>query len=302
MFRARGVFRAHPGVLETPDVPQTPDSITFRRTVDGVRWYEPVQPRPALDRVLACSWSARPTGRHRLVPDACIDLLWLSSSEVWLCGPDTAAWTFELPTGVEAVGVRFRPGVAPPLWNFDASSLLDRRVPWGDVVGEAAERTLIGAMAAVRSDSDRIDVLENSVAARAMGGGTRAIDDVANAVLERIAADPFVRASDVAAGCGLTSRQLLRRCQVTFGYGISTLARIVRFHRFCSIVEQSSPGSSLAVLAHEAGYSDQAHLTRDCRAITGTTPRRFVAESHPTFPDMSDPFKTAVPLGGTLAR
>jgi AraC-like DNA-binding protein len=273
---------------------------TIRRTLGEVRWYDPIQPRSALGHVLACSWSARPTGRHRLVPDACLDLLWLSTGEVWLCGPDTAAWTFELPVGVEAVGVRFRPGVAPSLWGFDASSLLDLRVPWRHVVGEAAERALAVDIALHRCDTDRIAVLEDSVAARTMAVDSQAIDDVANAVLQRIAADPYVRASDVGAECGLTSRHLLRRCQVAFGYGVSTLSRIVRFHRFWSIVEQSPAGASLATLAHEAGYSDQAHLTRDCRAIAGTTPRRFITESQSTFPDMSDPFKTGVPLAGRV--
>jgi AraC-like DNA-binding protein len=271
-----------------------------RRTVNGVRWYDPVQPRQALDRVLACSWSARPSGRHRLVPDACIDLLWLSTHEVWLCGPDTTAWTFELPAGVEAVGVRFRPGVAPSLWGFDASELLDRRMPWRDIVGEAAERALVDAMTARRTDTDRIAVLENSVAARVMVAGSEAIDDVADAVFEHIIADPCARATDVAVACGLTSRQLLRRCQVAFGYGVSTLARIVRFHRFWSILTLSPPGTSLATLAHGAGYSDQAHLTRDCRAIADTTPRRFLVETQPTFPDMSDPYKTCVPLAAMV--
>lgn len=220
---------------------------------------------------------------------------------MWLCGPDTSAWTFELPTGVDAVGVRFLPGVAPSLWGFDASCLLDRRVPWRDVVGGAAERTLVEAIAWQRCDTDRIALLENTVAVRTTVVGAQTADDVASAVLQRIAADPYARASDVAAECGLTSRQLLRRCQVAFGFGVSTLSRIVRFHRFWSIVELSPPGTSLAMLAYDAGYCDQAHLARDCRAITGTTPRRFLSESHPTFPDMSDPYKTGRPLSGTVA-
>lgn len=75
-----------------------------------MRWYEPVPPRAALDGVLACPWTAQPTGRHRLVPDACIDLLWLTASgrgaraghgELWLCGPETSAGWFRLPPGVE---------------------------------------------------------------------------------------------------------------------------------------------------------------------------------------------------------
>ena len=265
-------------------------------TVSVVRWYDPIPPRPALDRVLACSWTARPSGRHRLVPDACLDLVWLSTAELWLCGPETSAWTFQLSPGVESVGVRFRPGIAPPLWGFDASTILNRRISWRDVVGGAASSDLLEAIARAPDDHRRITAIENTVATRLMVAGPRAFDDVADAVLQRLAADPRARAGDIAAMCGLAPRQLLRRCQTAFGYGVSTLARIVRFHRFWSIVELSPPGRSFAALAQDAGYSDQAHLVHDCRAITGLAPRQFLAESAPTFPDMSDPYKTDVAL------
>ena len=61
----------------------------------------------------------------------------------------------------------------------------------------------------------------------------------------------------------------------------------------------------LAGLAADAGYADQAHLGRECRAITGETPTALVATlpdtSVETIPDLgtlggvgaSDPFKTA---------
>ncbi len=265
-----------------------------------VRWYDPIPPRPALDRVLACSWTASPSGRHRLIPDACLDLVWLSTGDLWLCGPETSAWTFQLPAGVESVGVRFRPGVAPPLWGFDGSTIRNRRIAWCDVVGAAANDDLLAALEWSPDDHGRITALENTVAARLMVAGPRAFDDVADAVLQRLAADPGARAGDIAEMCGLTPRQLLRRCQTAFGYGVSTLARIVRFHRFWSIVELSPPGRSFAALAQDAGYSDQAHLVHDCRAITGLPPLRFLAEAAPTFPDMSDPYKTDVALGDRL--
>ena len=57
---------------------------------------------------------------------------------------------------------------------------------------------------------------------------------------------------------------------------------------------------SLAEMALAAGYADQSHLTRDCRAITGLTPAAFLADYFLTFPDMSDPFKTPTPLAAKL--
>jgi AraC-like DNA-binding protein len=264
-----------------------------------VGWYEPLPPGPDLARVLACVWSARPTGTHLLVPDACVDLLWLDRGELWLCGPETSAWTFALPEGTSAVGVRFRPGVAPWLFGFDAAAVADRRVRWRAIVGEHAERALLRDLAGRRDDRGRLDALEDAVLGRLRAVGGAAVDPVAETVLERVVADPWARAVAVAGACGLTPRQLQRRCRRSFGYGVATLARLVRFQRFWSLVALT-PERPLAALAASAGYADHAHLGRDCRAITGMPPRRFLEVSFGTFPDMSDPYKTAGGLVGTL--
>ncbi|MGB8858493.1 MAG: helix-turn-helix domain-containing protein [Ilumatobacteraceae bacterium] len=266
----------------------------------AVRWYQPVAAPSPLDRVLACSWSAQPSGRHRLVPDACIDLLWLSTGSILLCGPEATAWTFQLPEGVTAAGVRFRPGVLPALLGLDAQVVADRLVPWREVAGEAAERSLLERLAAAPDEAARMAVLEQEAAALVASAADP--DPFAEAVVELVTRHPRVKAPTVAAAVGLTTRQLHRRCLSSFGYGLSTLARIVRFHRFWSVAELAPHGTSLATLAHEAGYTDHAHLVRDCRAITGSPPGRFLAESFATFPDMSDPYKTGRNFAGTLAR
>ncbi len=72
--------------------------------------------------------------------------------------------------------------------------------------------------------------------------------------------------------------------------------RCVRWE--CVVVCQSP----LASLASAAGYADHAHLIRDCRAITGMAPGRFLATYFPTFPDMSDPYKTAGPFAVMMAQ
>jgi methylphosphotriester-DNA--protein-cysteine methyltransferase len=142
-------------------------------------------------------------------------------------------------------------------------------------------------------------VLENEVATLAATGGC--LDPLAEAVLAMVTQHPRARAAEVAAAMSITTRQLHRRCLSSFGYSVSTLSRIVRFHRFWSIAELAAPGTPLAAVAHDAGYSDHAHLVRDCRAITGAPPGRFLAESFATFPDMSDPYKTGPRFTATLA-
>ncbi len=276
-------------------------------------WYEPRRPRADLASVLACAWTARPTGRHRLVPDACMDLLciWrdhdpVVTPDIWLCGPERTAWTFELPPVAVAVGVRFRPGCASLAFEVDASSMLDRRVRFDDVVGlDAADRVraAIAAIAGIDGLDERASAFEAALAPwlRDVDRDELAFVDSMTDLLVR---SPRVAQSHLATTAGITPRHLHRRLLRTFGHGSAMLGRQLRFQRFLAVREQASDAAtwSLAELAAAAGYADQAHLSRDCRALTGLTVRNFLDQWFPTFPDMSDPFKTAAPLVATMGR
>ena len=88
----------------------------------------------------------------------------------------------------------------------------------------------------------------------------------------RLLRDPQARAEDVAADLGLSVRQLRRRCHAVVGYGPKTLQRVLRFRRFVSRIDARPDVLDLAAIAAEAGYADQAHLTRECGKLSGLTP------------------------------
>ena len=77
----------------------------------------------------------------------------------------------------------------------------------------------------------------------------------------------------VARALFLSERQLRRRFDAAVGYGPQTLHRVLRFRRFLAHLERA-PGP-LARLATDAGYADQAHLTREARELSGMTPREL---------------------------
>ena len=74
-----------------------------------------------------------------------------------------------------------------------------------------------------------------------------------------------------------SERTIRRLCHDAFGYGPKRLERVLRFQRFLRLVRTSGP-SGLASLAFEAGYADQAHLTRETGEIAGLTPRTIVTQ------------------------
>lgn len=72
----------------------------------------------------------------------------------------------------------------------------------------------------------------------------------------------------------LSQRQLERQFVAEVGVNAKTLARLIRFEEVRNRL-WLYPDVSLAQLAYELGFADQAHLTREFRAMTFMTPRRF---------------------------
>jgi len=261
-------------------------------------WYLPVEPPADLRGVLACSWTAVPDGEHRLTPDGCSDLLRIDNGVFVLCGPERASWTFSLPPGTTAVGVRFRPGALPSVFDLDVSTIVDQRVPVAELIGATAAAAIGDAIAAARGLDAQRQVLLDRVGALAAGA---ALAPETEAILDVLAASPRATQQQLATTTGMSVRSLRRHALRHFGYGTAALARILRFQRFLAVVSLATGERSLAVFAAQAGYVDQAHLARDCRAITSLSTTEFLAEYFPTFPDMADPYKTPSASWATLA-
>jgi AraC-like DNA-binding protein len=229
--------------------------------------YRERPPPAALRDVLACTWTRRPFDgpiEARVVPDACVDVVWREDGLLQVAGPDTVPVRVRTG-GLRHVGARFVPGAAPGLLGWPASALRDLRVDVADLWGRGRAGSLAERLSAAPERAEQILV--------------QAIQQE----LERASPpDPLVRAlvgrlgggrlgvAAAAADLGLSERQLRRRCETAVGYGPKTLDRILRFQRFRALARRS--GAPLVELALAAGYADQAHLNREYMRLAGATP------------------------------
>ncbi len=86
--------------------------------------------------------------------------------------------------------------------------------------------------------------------------------------------EPRLDMPDLAGRLAISERQLRRRFERTIGLRPWSYARIARVQRAVRLALQN--GWTWTAVAYEAGFSDQAHLAREVRALTGYRPSRLI--------------------------
>ncbi|WP_218566155.1 AraC family transcriptional regulator [Vallicoccus soli] len=200
---------------------------------------------------------------RRILPDGCLDVLHLDGRWV-VAGPDTAARLHTSGAGAAHAGLRLPGGRGPALLGVPAHALRDRTVDLAAVLGDRAAADLAGAGA------DPAGALAAWWARRLPRLDVDPLGPRLLALAERGAPVPVA-----AAATGWSERQLRRRAHELFGYGPRHLARVLRLGRALDLARAGLP---LAEVAARTGHADQQHLSREVRALTGTTPTGLLAE------------------------
>jgi AraC-like DNA-binding protein len=169
-------------------------------------------------------------------------------------------------------GITFRPAAFQQLLRAPLSTITDRVLPVARVLGSegaAWARDLVSAAEV----SDQIATAEAFLRRRLqpIGGEARRVRDM----VERLARDQsLLRVQQVADDLGLEVRSLERRFRQYVGVGPKWVIRRYRLHEALERLSAPNP-PTLATLAADLGYADQAHFARDFRRVVGRTPRAF---------------------------
>ena len=232
-------------------------------------------PAPELAGTVELLWSVRGDGGpgtafHEYFPDPSATLivrLSPSGARAVLMGPATALATVERVAGAEYLGVRFRVGQTPALADVLPAELPDAHVELGGLGGlgldDLAERLLAapdlaGRLRLLQGLLRRAPPLTRSARARRLAA-------LVDAHGGRLRVEAFADA------LGLHVRSLERLAGAELGIAPKRLARLVRLRGVLARLHAGEAGS-LAALAADCGYADQAHLTRDLKALTGRLP------------------------------
>lgn len=256
--------------------------------------YREYAPPPSLADHFLCFWTQSITGyqseyAHRVLPDGCIDIVFINHYAPMVVGPWLQPFIAPLPVTSKIVGARWHPGRAPALLGLPASELLNQSVALGDVCGGKHSWSL-ERVSEQPNLSARRSTLEDMLL-RVLADAAPC-DPIVNASIRWLARHPHGRLEQLSRYIGISGRQLQRRFSASVGYGPKGFQSILRFQRLLHFAGRASHRRSLAELSADVGYSDQAHMTREVHRLSGCTPT-VLFQSAQCALEMSDFFKTA---------
>jgi AraC-like DNA-binding protein len=168
---------------------------------------------------------------------------------------------------------------ARALFGLPASELVETVVPldavWGRTATELVER--IDEADSWEARFAAIDrVLARAAAGRAEApSGIR--PETAEALRRLITAAGDVDITSVANDVGWSRRHLSERFGAEYGVTPKEMARVLRFERSKRMFVRGER-TTLAEIAAECGYADQAHMAREWRALAGAAPTQWLAD------------------------
>lgn len=239
-------------------------------------FYREFPPAPDLCPFVACTWIRVVRNAddvpEAILPDGCADVMVYDDQAPRVAGPDAVTRYVQLPNGLVITGVRLRPGASRAVLGSPAHLLVNGSMQLSDLSSGATR--LHHRLMLTDNLPARIGLLEDWVR-----GALRRVTDRDRAVVaacRALAADSKISIASVAERFEWNARMLHRQFLAACGYSPKHFQRIMRIQ---SVLRSARDGNdaSLSELAIAAGFADQAHMTRDFRAITRFTPAEYFA-------------------------
>jgi AraC-like DNA-binding protein len=247
----RGVL--YPARLPTFDRLPAPDAVA-----QLVRWF------------WIPEWQIQPgrSSRQHLIAFPAYNLV-VEPRTVGLAGPTTRSSYRDLTGTGWAVGALLRPA-AVPHFAADPAALRDAYQPVDlPVLHERVCNAMLGPGDRQTRHRHAVDAFAAWLAGTVPLPNREAL--LANAMVEAIDSDPAIRTvEDAAVRLRLSTRSLQRLASRYVGLPPSAMIRRRRLQEAAERL-RTDPGTTLAAIAADLGYSDHAHLANEFRSVLGLT-------------------------------
>jgi AraC-like DNA-binding protein len=214
---------------------------------------------------------------HRVLPDACIDIVFINDEFPVVVGPYVESFIATLPPGTKIIGARFHPGRASGFLGHPASALLNQSVPVDALWNKAACSDFVSPVWEASGIANRLSALETALMSRLPRTGSP--DPAVMAGIKWLADHPEARVEHLSGWIGICSRQLQRRFSIAVGFSPKMFQQVLRFQYLLNRAKYVADRPPLADLAAAAGYADQAHMSREVRRFSDVPPMELLGRA-----------------------
>jgi len=189
------------------------------------------------------------------------------------------------------IQLQVTPAGARALFRMPAAELTSCVVTldqlWGRLAGELYDRVAETSDWSVRFRA--LDGVLLRVLAASVNLPSGARPEAVEAFRRLASMHGLVDVATLADEVGWSRRHLTERFSAEYGLGPKALARVLRFERArWMLVQPDHP--SMATVAAECDYADQAHMVREWHALAGSSPSAWLADEQlPFVQDVDDP-------------
>ena len=198
-------------------------------------------------------------GTYLAAADACWDMVFIRSvhgNRALLSGPSSKITPVPYRAGNRNVGIRFHRGTY--LTHVPASAMVDTT----ESLAMPADETFL--LAGLEFPLPTYDTVDEFIA------------DLER--LDLLSDDPVAMAALRGEEPETSARSVQRHVATSTGLSANRIRQIVRARKAAERLMQGDP---ILDVAHDLGYADQAHLTRDVKRLTGYTPGQTKRRDEP---------------------
>lgn len=206
---------------------------------------------------------------YEIFPDSCTKLIFRYSStasRMVLFGPITEKTTIEIETSSNYFGLRFLLGQTPNIVEVNSAELVNCFVEMESFQGQSVE-SLAQQFLLTRRHEEKQTIMEDL-----LRGCSGILDDrcrLATSIMDRTGGQ--LRIIELADKLGIHIRCLERLFATRIGLSPKKLTRLVRLRHAFSLIF-AGEYENLADLAYTCGYSDQSHMIKEFKEMTGRLP------------------------------
>lgn len=258
--------------------------------------YQTFQPHSDLESLVKCHWTLevppqKDVQRQLIIPDGCIDMIFILGDDIkrytsesefilqpreMVLGQISDPFYIE-PTGyVNSFAVRFYPYGFANFMSTPIKKLANKETPIELLFGKKTSKELGQKIMLATDTQERIGIIESFLLYKLNDKAT--IDTIVKTTIDAM----FSTGGSIPINAILKDdlskrRQLERKFMKQIGISPKQLGRVIRLQTALKML-LNQQSETLAEIAYESEYYDQAHFIKDFKEFTGTTPKEFLKD------------------------